>query len=74
MTISPNARSITREDIEARLLETLQAEDGAGSAMRVSDYNEPWLELDLNHENSIDIHHLASDIIQMIEDAGGEVK
>ena len=63
---------ITRETIENRLTETLQAEDGAGSDLSTGERNGEWLEV-LEY-GAIDIEHLASEVIHMIEEAGGTVE
>lgn len=72
--------SITRETIAARLTETLQADDGAGSDLPTGDLDRcgEWLEVLAERGGypvgNIDIQHLASDVIDLIERAGGEVK
>lgn len=66
--------SITREQVESRLLETLQADDGAGSDLPTGDYDSEGKQLEVLETGpfgaAIDIGQLTSEVMRLIEEAG----
>ena len=60
--------SITHESVVSMLVETLEAVDGAGSDLDIGDHFGEWLEV----RGNLDLHHLASDIMLLVDQAKAE--
>lgn len=64
---------LSREEVVKELVKTLTAEDGAGSDL-TNPYYEPgkfdnYVEIDDGNGGAIDVDHLASDVLHMIDNA-----
>lgn len=64
---------LSREEVVKELVNTLTAEDGAGSDL-TNPYYEPgkfdnYVEIDDGNGGAIDVDHLASDVLHMIDNA-----
>lgn len=60
--------SITHESVVSMLVETLEAVDGAGSDLVTGWRSGEWLDI----QGNLDLHHLASDILILVDQAKAE--